>query len=74
MSEMQMQFDCLTIEKSFKNFYIVPDYQREYVWQDRQVEQLLNDIVEAYSVNNQKEYFLGSVVVYKTDGTWQNKA
>lgn len=69
MSEMQMQFDCLTIEKSFKNFYIVPDYQREYVWQDRQVEQLLNDIVEAYSVNNQKEYFLGSVVVYKnSDG------
>ena len=27
----------------FQSFYAVPDYQREYVWQTPQVEQLLSD-------------------------------
>ena len=26
----------------FQAFYVVPDYQREYVWETEQVEQLLN--------------------------------
>ena len=28
----QYEFDALTVEKTFESFYIVPDYQREYVW------------------------------------------
>ena len=34
-----------SIEEAFREcFYIVPDYQREYVWTDKEVHQLLDDI------------------------------
>jgi hypothetical protein len=34
-----------SIEEAFREcFYIVPDYQREYVWTDKEVHQLLEDI------------------------------
>ena len=36
-----------TIEEAFRNcFYVVPDYQREYVWTDKEVYKLLDDINE----------------------------
>lgn len=36
-----------SIEEAFHEcFYIVPDYQREYVWTDKEVQQLLDDIDE----------------------------
>jgi uncharacterized protein with ParB-like and HNH nuclease domain len=35
-----------SIEEAFREcFYIVPDYQREYVWTEKEVQQLLDDIV-----------------------------
>lgn len=34
MTTEKYTFDDLTVEKSLRNnFYIVPDYQREYVWE-----------------------------------------
>ena len=36
-----------SIEEAFREcFYVVPDYQREYVWTDKEVQQLLEDIDE----------------------------
>jgi len=36
-----------TIEEAFREwFYIVPDYQREYVWTEKEVQQLIDDINE----------------------------
>ena len=56
-----------TIEQAFKEcFYIVPDYQREYVWTEKQVGQLLRDIddgVDASSSENPSEYFIGTILV-----------
>ena len=34
----------IKVAEVFQAFYVVPDYQREYVWETDQVEQLLNDI------------------------------
>lgn len=62
---IQIQFDYLDLEKCFKNFYVVPDYQREYVWEERQVTQLLSDVFEEFDNNHNKEYFIGSTVVFK---------
>ena len=34
-----------SIDEAFREcFYIIPDYQREYVWQEKEVQQLLDDI------------------------------
>ena len=53
-----------TIQQAFREcFYIVPDYQREYVWTDKEVQQLLNDIDEQVDGNSGLEYFIGTVLV-----------
>ncbi|MBX3699893.1 MAG: DUF262 domain-containing protein [Dokdonella sp.] len=39
---------------------IVPDYQREYVWTDKEVHQLLEDIGEQIDAGTTREYFIGT--------------
>lgn len=57
-----------SIEEAFREcFYIVPDYQREYVWTDKEVHQLLEDIGEQIDVGTTHEYFIGTVLVSPTD-------
>lgn len=47
------------------DFYVVPEYQREYVWEDQQINQLFDDIQSEFSSgeNPLPEYFIGSIVV-----------
>lgn len=47
----------------FSDKYIVPIYQRKYSWTDKEIEQLLEDII--YNENN--KYFLGTLTVDKKD-------
>lgn len=58
----------LTIEQVYKDFYAVPDYQREYVWAEDDVQIFAEDIYdEFYGVKGElipdSEYFIGSIVV-----------
>lgn len=54
----------LSLEKVFSDFYVVPSFQREYVWEEKQVEQLLQDVFGQFSDDGQtSEYFIGSMVV-----------
>lgn len=56
-----------TIEEAFREcFYVVPDYQREYVWTDKEVNQLLDDINEELESSSGREYFIGTVLVSPT--------
>ena len=41
--------------------YEIPAYQRPYSWEKGNVEQLLDDIWEAYEANDE-EYFIGSLI------------
>jgi uncharacterized protein with ParB-like and HNH nuclease domain len=53
-----------SIEEAFREcFYVVPDYQREYVWTDKEVQQLLEDIDEQIDSGSDKEYFVGMILV-----------
>lgn len=53
-----------SIQEAFKEcFYIVPDYQREYVWTEKEVLQLLNDITDQIDATSDTEYFVGTVLV-----------
>lgn len=58
----------LSLSAIFQDFYIVPDFQREYVWQKDQVQKLLEDLFEGLGLDegdtSVSEYFLGSIVVY----------
>ena len=47
-----------SIQQAFREcFYIVPDYQREYVWTDKEVHQMLEDINEQVDAGATREYF-----------------
>src|SRR5439155_18704984 len=55
-----------SIEEAFREcFYLVPDYQREYVWTDKEVHQLLEDIGEQIDASA-REYFIGTILVAPT--------
>ena len=57
-----------SIEEAFREcFYVVPDYQREYVWTDKEVHQLLEDIGEQIDADTAREYFIGTVLVSPTE-------
>lgn len=56
-----------SVEEAFREcFYIVPDYQREYVWTDKEVQQLLDDINEQIDGGSGREYFIGTIIVAPT--------
>lgn len=67
----------LSITDIFNDFYSVPDFQREYVWQEANIQKLLEDIYdefydEAGNLVEGPEYFLGSIVVCRgEDGTYK---
>lgn len=48
-----------------KILYRIPQYQRPYKWENEQIEQLWDDIFEAYE-NNTDNYFLGSIITAKS--------
>jgi uncharacterized protein with ParB-like and HNH nuclease domain len=61
----------LSIGELFNQFYVVPSYQREYVWEQEQVEQLMQDIYDAFPESpriNPSDYFIGSLVVCPSNG------
>ncbi len=62
----------LSIEDLYKDFYTVPDFQREFVWEREQVEKLLQDVQDEFFGEDGQlikgpEYFLGSIVVCRDD-------
>ncbi len=66
MSEQTIQSHDIKVADVFQSFYVVPDYQREYVWEAEQVEQLLTDIhneLAGADAVKAPEYFIGSIVV-----------
>ncbi len=66
MSTPTVQSADLTIAELLKDFYVVPSYQREYVWTEENVEQLLEDVAREFPETSNApapEYFLGSIVV-----------
>ena len=52
MVETYIKYIDHSIGSAFKDLYIVPDYQREYVWEEEQGEQLLEDLLDAYNNDN----------------------
>lgn len=49
--------------------FVVPAYQRPYAWEKNQAQQLVDDLLDAYSGNPDNDYFLGSVVIVKQEGS-----
>ena len=66
MTGQTIQSQDIRVADAFQAFYVVPDYQREYVWGAEQVEQLLDDVnteLQSARDGDAPEYFIGSIVV-----------
>lgn len=59
--------------------YAIDDYQREYLWEEKQIIELINDLTEKFSENHETgndrskvmgydRYFLGSIIICDKDG------
>ena len=57
------------INKIFSNDYQfeIPVFQRPYAWEIEQIDELLDDLLYAMRRDEQEDYFLGSVVLIKSD-------
>lgn len=52
--------EVVAVEKIFEGVkYKVPIYQRNYSWQEKEIHQLIEDILNTY----QEEYFLGNLII-----------
>ncbi|SDG81942.1 Uncharacterized conserved protein, contains ParB-like and HNH nuclease domains [Flavobacterium omnivorum] len=50
------------------NRYLIPIYQRNYEWDDKQIVQLIEDIKDYYIEEEHKNYYIGSLIVdYRQD-------
>ena len=56
------------IKSIFSDFwFVIPEYQRSYVWDTDNIQDLLDDLWYAYKNKPNDEYFLGSLVLKKTE-------
>jgi hypothetical protein len=63
--------DDLTIHSLFEDFFEVPDFQREYVWEEDEVERFLEDIFDEFKTDKKRSYFIGTIVCTEKDGIYQ---
>ena len=54
-----MNSKTMTLSKFFQDYYIIPDYQRGYSWQDKQIEDFWEDITSAFE--KKVEHYFGTV-------------
>ncbi|MDP0492509.1 MAG: DUF262 domain-containing HNH endonuclease family protein [Verrucomicrobiota bacterium JB023] len=62
MSEEITQHSIRTLLSSKVN-YVIPMYQRNYAWDDGEITQLIQDIIDYLPA--QKNYYIGTLVVYE---------
>ena len=70
---MKIDADVFSIKDLDKYYFVVPDYQREYVWEaDKHIYQFLVDIDEEFDAHSieQQSYFLGSIIIVKKDNKY----
>lgn len=60
----------MTLSKFFQDYYIIPDYQRGYSWQDKQIEDFWEDITSA--IEKEVNHYFGTVYLKSIqDGVYE---
>jgi uncharacterized protein with ParB-like and HNH nuclease domain len=69
MANSKFLTEIYSIEKLKYCRFIIPSYQRPYVWGYEQINKLLSDFYEAYSRPETYDYYIGTVLLNKPDNT-----
>ena len=69
MSNGTIEADKRILQKIFSEdfWFVIPEYQRPYVWQKDNIEELIEDLYYAFEHKEDNEYFLGSLVLKNTN-------
>lgn len=69
MSNGTIEADKRILQKIFSEdfWFVVPEYQRPYVWQKDNIEELIEDLYYAFENKEDSDYFLGSLVLKRTE-------
>ena len=59
------------LSQALEVFKTIPDYQRDFVWGEEQIEEFLNDIDESSTKNIKQDYFMGALVFELKSNTTQ---
>ena len=56
-----------TIKELFSsdNNYVIPIYQRDYAWENSEITQLIQDIVDCKKYRGSQPYYIGTLIVYE---------
>lgn len=65
-THVSLSVDCLLNEDS----YAIPLYQRNFSWTYDEIEQLLNDVADAFQ-ENRDNYYIGTLVVNEENGLFK---
>lgn len=68
MSNGKIDADKKILQKIYSSdfWFVIPEYQRSYVWQTDNVTELIDDLYYAFQYKPDNEYFLGSLVLKRT--------
>lgn len=69
MQNNEIKFGKQTIAETFEDWYTIPSYQRNYVWESDQVFDFLMDMKGNYVDHANDEYFLGSYIKQVRDAS-----
>lgn len=61
---MNEKLELYNIKKLFEGQYIIPIYQRNFEWGESEIRQLILDIFDYYIDNYNKDYYIGTLIVY----------
>jgi uncharacterized protein with ParB-like and HNH nuclease domain len=67
---MDIKADVKSIKSLKDYFFVVPDYQREYVWKaEENVSRFLQDIYDEFNAggSNQSDYFIGNTILVENN-------
>lgn len=54
-----------SIRTFFENEYFIPSYQRDYSWDDGNISDFWNDIIDTIHIGGSFEHFLGQILIHK---------
>lgn len=68
MTNGKIEADKKVLQKVFSAdfWFLIPEYQRSYVWQSENIQDLIDDLYYAFTHKRENEYFLGSLVLKRT--------
>ena len=71
-----MSSEPLVVNKLFADsgYFLVPEYQRAYAWEKKQITDFFKDIEEYSRTNTKTKYLFGQIIINKTEETTKDSS